>query len=224
MLEVSAEKTISVSSRKTKEKISFEDYLVKYDGQHAEWIDGEVVLIYGEQNLIPDYGENSTMSASYQHQDLCDFLIAVLRAFVEENDLGAVITAPMTMKVNERGREPDIFFVSKNNLNRLKKTYLDGAADLIIEIISPESRGRDRGDKFYEYEKAGVKEYWLIDYERKQAEFYNLGKNGIYQVSQPDENQIYHSKVLKNLSLNVKWLWQKKLPTLIEALKEWKLV
>ncbi len=95
---------------------------------------------------------------------------------------------------------------------------------MIIEIISPESRGRDRGDKFYEYEKAGVKEYWLIDYERKQAEFYILGKNSIYQVSQSDENQIFHSKVLKKLPLNVKWLWQKKLPSLIEVLKEWNLV
>ncbi len=163
------------------------------------------------------------MPASYKHQDLCDFLIAVLRAFVEENDLG-VITAPMTMKLSERGREPDIFFISKNNLNRLKKNYLDGAADLVIEIISPESRGRVRGDKFYEYEKAGVKEHWLIDYERKQAEFYNLGKDGIYQFSQPDENYIFHSKVLKKLQLNVKWLWQKKLPNLVEVLKEWKLV
>ncbi len=43
--------------------------------------------------------------------------------------------------------------------------------DLVIEIISPQSRGRDRGDKFYEYEKDGVKEAWVIDYPRKQAEF-----------------------------------------------------
>ena len=209
MLEVTAEKTMSVSPKKTKENISFEDYLVKYDGQHAEWVDGEVVTY---------------MSASDRHQDLAGFLDSILRVFVEENDLGVIRTGPVSMRIDGHGREPDVFFVSKSNLDRLKKTYLDGAADLIIEIISPESRGRDRGDKFYEYEKAGVKEYWLIDYERKQAEFYNLGKNGIYQVSQADENQIYHSKVLKNLHLNVKWLWQKKLPSLIEVLKEWKLV
>ena len=121
MLDVTTEKTISVSPKKTKEKISFEDYLIKYDGQHAEWIDGEVVLIYGEQNSTADYGEHPIMSASYKHQDLCDFLIAVLRTFAEENDLGVVVTAPMTMKVNGRGREPDVFFISKSNLDRLKK-------------------------------------------------------------------------------------------------------
>jgi Uma2 family endonuclease len=146
--------------------------------------------------------------------------------FVEENDLGVLLTAPMIMKMQktERGREPDLMFVSKKNLERLKKNYLDGAADLVIEIISPESRGRDRGDKFYEYEKEGVKEYWLIDYERKQAEFYTPDKKGIYQLTKPDENDIFHSRAVKNLKLNVEWLWQKKLPTLLEVLKEWKLI
>lgn len=191
------------------EGISFEEYLIKYDGQHAEWIGGEVITF---------------MSASDRHQDLVRFFTVLLSTFVEEHDLGVIRTGPMSMRLAERGREPDVFFVSKNNLNRLKPNYLDGAADLIIEVISPESRGRDRGDKFYEYEAAGVKEYWLIDHERKQAEFYILGKNGIYQVSQPDEKHIFHSQVLKNLKLNVKWLWQKKLPSLLEVLKEWKMV
>ena len=211
MLEVIAENITSTAQFTSRQHISFEDFLVEYDGQFAEWIDGEVI---------------KTMSASFKHQDLCDFLIAILRAFVEENDLGVIITAPLVMKLTKekRGREPDLFFVSKKNLHRLKKNYLDGAADLVIEIISPESRGRDRGDKFYEYEKEGVKEYWLIDYERRQIEFYNLDKKGIYQFSKPDDDNIFHSKVLKNLALKVDWLWQEKLPNLIEVLKEWNLI
>jgi Uma2 family endonuclease len=189
--------------------ISFEEYLVKYDGQHAEWIGGKVVLL----TPLPN-----------KHQDLLGFFTAILGVYVEENNLGLIRTIPMSMRLSERGREPDIFFIANKHLSRLKPTYLDGAADLIIEIISPESRGRDRGDKFYEYEAAGVKEYWLIDYERKQAEFYVLGKDGIYQLSQADENKIYRSKALKNLELNVNWLWQKKLPSLLDVLKQWKMV
>ncbi len=189
--------------------ISFEEYLVKYDGQHAEWIGGEVITY---------------LSASDRHQDLARFFTVILSTFVEEHDLGVIRTGPMSMRLSERGREPDIFFVANKHLSRLKPTYLDGAADLIIEIISSESRGLDRGDKFYEYEAAGVKEYWLIDYERKQAEFYILGKDGFYQLLQADENKIYRSKALKNLELNVNWLWQKKLPSLLDVLKEWKMV
>ena len=211
MLEVITEKTGATSATVPQTRISFEDFLVKYDGQFAEWIDGEVIL---------------TMSASDRHQDLESFLSAILRCYVEENDLGVIRTAPLVMKLTKekRGREPDLFFVSNKNLSRLKKNYLDGAADLVIEIISPESRGRDRGDKFYEYEKEGVKEYWLIDYERKQVEFYNLGKDGIYQLSRTDEDNVFHSKVLKNLELKVDWLWQEKLPSLLDVLKEWKLI
>ena len=205
MLEV-AEKRVSTVRKK---KISFEEFLTKFDGKHAEWIDGEVVEF---------------MSASDKQQDLSDFLISVLRVFIEENDLGIIRTAPMTIKLNDRGREPDLFFIAKNRLENLKKNYFDGAPDLIIEIISPESRGRDRGDKFYEYETAGVQEYWIIDYEREKVEFYNLDKDGYFQMAYADENNIFHSKVLPNLLLNVSWLWQEKLPNLLQVLKEWNLV
>ncbi len=205
MLEV-AEKKVSTIRKK---KMSFEDFLTEYDGKHAEWIDGEVIEF---------------MSASYKHQDLCDFLVAVLRVFVEENDLGVIITAPMTVKLSERGREPDLFFVAKNRLDKLKKNYFDGAPDLIIEIISPESRGRDRGDKFYEYEIAGVREYWIIDYEREKVEFYITGDDGFFQMVYADETNIFNSRVLPNLRLNVAWLWQEKLPNLLHVLKEWELV
>ncbi|MDW8290080.1 MAG: Uma2 family endonuclease, partial [Armatimonadota bacterium] len=72
------------------------------------------------------------------------------------------------------GRSPDILFVSQQNLHRLKPTYLDGPADLVVEIISPESEERDRTQKFSEYERGGVREYWLIDPEKRLAEFYVL--------------------------------------------------
>ena len=54
----------------------------------------------------------------------------------------------------------------------MQATYLDGPADVVVEIISPESRLRDRGEKFAEYEMGGVREYWLIDSERHEADWY----------------------------------------------------
>ena len=48
----------------------------------------------------------------------------------------------------------------------------------MVEIASPESRLRDRGEKFAEYEAGSVREYWLIDRERKEADFYRLGERG----------------------------------------------
>jgi Uma2 family endonuclease len=93
-----------------------------------------------------------------------------------------------------------------------------------VEIISPDSRARDRGAKFYEYEQGGVREYWLLDPLRRQAEFYRLGLDGIYRPAPVAEDGIYRSAVLEGLWLRVEWLWQEPLPSLMSVLREWQLV
>lgn len=107
---------------------------------------------------------------------------------------------------------------------RLKRLYLDGPADLVVEIISPGSRGVDRGDKFYEYEQGGVPEYWLIDPDRKQAEFYLRGEDGIHRPAPVGKDGVDHSQVLPGLWLKVDWLWQEPLPPLLDVLREWKMI
>ena len=163
--------------------------------------------------------------ASKRHQLLVSFLAALLQHFVEAKRLGLVIPAPFQMKTGGDlpGREPDVLFVADQHLDRLKDTYLDGAADVAVEVISPESLVRDRGDKFYEYEKGGVGEYWLIDPVRQLAEFYHL-EGGAYRLAPVDEVGVYRSAVLSGLWLRVEWLWQEPLPPLLDVLREWGLV
>ena len=69
-----------------------------------------------------------------------------------------------------------------------------------------------------------MREYWLIDPDRKQAEFYSLAADGIYRPVPLAEGQVFRSPVLEGLWLNVEWLWQEPLPLLMAVLKEWKLV
>ena len=114
---------------------------------------------------------------------------------------------------NLPGREPDILFVANEHLDLVKKNHLAGPADLAIEIVSPDSLTRDRGDKFVEYEKGGVKEYWLIDPIRESADFYYL-ENGVYRPITVSADGIYQSKVLAGFWLRVEWLWQEPLPPL----------
>ncbi|MCS7240954.1 MAG: Uma2 family endonuclease [Candidatus Bipolaricaulota bacterium] len=122
------------------------------------------------------------------------------------------------------GREPDILFLANEHLGRLKETYLDGSAHLVIEITSSESRLRDRGEKFAEYELGGVKEYWLIDPERKEADFYRLDERGRFRLTEPDSEGIYRSVVLPGFWLKVGWLWQEPLPRILDILRELDLV
>jgi Uma2 family endonuclease len=118
------------------------------------------------------------------------------------------------------GREPDLLLISQANLNRLKETYLDGPGDLVVEIASSESRERDYNEKFSEYERGGVKEYWILDLEEQRAKFYVLGAEGRYEQRSIDSEGFYHSEVIPGFRLKVDWLWQEPLPKILYALRQ----
>lgn len=149
--------------------------------------------------------------ASKRHQQIADFLTKILGIYVEQHELGIVLSAPFQMKL-DNGRESDVLFVHQENHDRLHETYLEGPADLVVEVVTPESVGRDRGDKFVEYEAGGVPEYWLIDPQREQAEFYQLNDEGRYRRMPVDDGGRYYSSVVTDFWLRVEWLWQEPLP------------
>ncbi len=95
---------------------------------------------------------------------------------------------------------------------------------MVIEIVSPDSDRRDRVEKLQEYQQAGVREYWVLDPKLKEALFYQLGADSLYQAIPPDSDGLYHSTVLAGLWLQVDWLWQEPLPKLFDILKAWNLL
>lgn len=140
-------------------------------------------------------------------------------AWADEDTLAEWVDGEVVMKLARSGREPDLLFVAREHLDRLKDTYLDGPADLVVEIISPESVGRDRGEKYYEYAQGGVPEYWLIDPHMEWAEFYLLeGKR--YRMAFSGKEGEYHASALPGFWLHVEWLWQEPLPSPIGTLAE----
>jgi len=187
-------------------KMAFTDFLAWLDEDtRAEWVDGVVYM---------------PSPANMRHQQVVQFLLRMIASYVEVQPLGTVFEAPFLMKLTNVAREPDLLFIAADHLDRLKPTYLDGPADLVIEVISPESAARDRGEKFYEYQTAGIPEYWLIDPRIAHVEFYQLDSQGIYQVTQVVTDSVYHSKVLAGLWLREAWLWQDPLPQPDDVLLE----
>ncbi len=158
--------------------------------------------------------------ASARHQQIVQFLLRVLATFLEIKPLGSVFVAPFLMKLANAAREPDLLFVAAAHLDRLTPTYFDGPADLVIEVVSPESIGRDRGDKFVEYEQAGIPEYWVIDPQAERAEFWQLNAKGRYESVALSADGAHHSIILASLWLREAWLWQDPLPTSEDALLE----
>src|SRR5215813_11323670 len=111
-----------------KHKVSFEEYIEWTDEDtRAEWVDGKIVLM--------------PSSTSIEHQDMGSFLDKVLGIYIEVYNLGKLVRAPYVMKMAgiSYGREPDLLFIRRDRMRLLTRRYLDGPADLAIEIISPES-------------------------------------------------------------------------------------
>ena len=164
--------------------------------------------------------------ASSRHQDVADFLLAVVKIYVEQRQLGRVISAPFQMKTGPTlsGREPDLLFIAQENLGRLKNTYLDGPADLVVEVVSPESRLRDRGEKLAEYEMGGVREYWIIDPVAHRTDFYVLAADGRYERQRADAQGVYRPQVVAGLWLKEEWLWQDPSPNVLDVLRELEVV
>ena len=191
-------------------RMTYEDFLTKIDeGVHAEWVEGEVIVF---------------MPPKVAHQRFQNLLSTLLTDYVEAFDLGEVLAAPCEMLLvpGRISREPDILFVAKDHLGRLTEDRLEGPADLVIEFLSDCSVTRDRDVKFYEYQEAGIPEYWIFDTRRKKerVDFYQLGADGKYHAIVPDADGRYHSRVLSGFWLMPAWFWQEPLPRPLSLLSQ----
>jgi len=187
-------------------KISYAEFLDWADEDTlAEWVDGNVVM---------------TSPANVKHQDIGRFLIVVLELFVTTNNLGKILQPPFQMKLSSSGREPDLIFVKKERLSLLQNSFMQGPADLAVEIVSPESIARDHETKFGEYAAGGVPEYWLLDATENTATFYQLDANRQYQLIPLDPQGRYFSNSIAGLWLKPAWLWRQSLPNPLDALFE----
>jgi Uma2 family endonuclease len=169
----------------------------------AEWVDGSVVLM---------------SPSNVEHDDLNTWLTTLLRTFVEDHDAGNIYHDVFVRFADQRRRRvPDLMFVSRERMDLLRPTYLNGPPDLLIEIVSPDSQSRDRREKYLEYEKAGVREYWIVDPLSKMVEVSRLERKKFHRI---DESAgIITSSVLRGFRLKTAQLWQKPLPKVSSVLK-----
>jgi Uma2 family endonuclease len=178
--------------------VSEAEYLEQYAAQYCEWVNGVVI------KMSP---------ASLRHNFLIDYLTDLLRIYFTLNPIGRLVSSPFVMSLSALSvkREPDLQIVLNANPHELTDTAMNGPADICIEIVSPESVERDRGEKFSDYERGGVREYWIIDPLRNEPLFYRLNDDGVYIPQKIEEGQ-YRTPLLPQFVLNVATLWAEELP------------
>ncbi len=179
--------------------VSEADYMEHYSEHFYEWVRGFVI------KMVPE---------SLKHDRLIGYFRMMFEAYFALNPIGVVIDAPFVMRLPTVGvnREPDLQIILKSNPAILHETYMDGAADICIEIVSKSNASTDYGDKLEEYEQGGVGEYWIFDPRRKAALFYRMDENGVYISHLTDENGEYRSPRLPKFKINVSVLWEDELP------------
>jgi len=140
-------------------KLTYDDYvLFPEDGQRHEILDGEHYV---------------TPAPFIRHQRISSKLHNRLGPFIEENRLGELFAAPADVVLSRHDVvQPDLLFISNARAAIITEQNVQGAPDLVIEILSKRTRRRDEGIKLERYEQLGVGECWLFDPDRRGARVY----------------------------------------------------
>jgi Uma2 family endonuclease len=173
-----------------KKKNTCEDYLKTSDDQRYELIEGDLLM---------------TPSPVTKHQRILGNLYFEIKLSLRDKELGELFVAPFDVHLdNENVVQPDILFISKERLNIIGEKNIQGAPDLVIEVLSESSAYRDLLQKKKLYAKFGVKEYWIAIPEEESIEMYIL-KDDKYALHKTcSRNETLEAPSLKDLKIELK--------------------
>jgi Uma2 family endonuclease len=118
-----------------------------------------------------------TPAPGTRHQRIVTDLVVHLGAFVRSHGLGELFVSPFDVLFAEGDyMEPDLVFVRRDRVGLLSDRGVEGAPDLVVEVLSPSTAGRDRGIKLDRYRLFGVPEYWIIDAESRTVDIWKLAE------------------------------------------------
>ena len=178
-----------MTTQTAKVKYTYEDYMRTPDDIRYELLDGELIL---------------SPSARTAHQRSSRKISHPLITFVEQNELGEVFVAPYDVVLDDFNVvQPDILFVSNERAHIITDLNIQGAPDLVIEILSPSTARRDRTQKRDLYARHGVPEYWLANTDAESVLVLTL-QDGEYRIAGIyTKGQTLTSPLLQDFSLNI---------------------
>lgn len=173
-----------------KKKYTAEDYMMLEEGAPFQLINYDLIM---------------SPSPSALHQAISARLSQIILNFLDStNNNGVVLAAPMDVKFDDGNVfQPDVLYISAERKAELVKDRIEGAPDLVIEILSPSNAYYDLRQKKDTYQKFGVKEYIIIDPIALNFELYIL-KDGAYHLHQKAEkSEKLNSVLLPGLSFDL---------------------
>ena len=178
-----------MATQRTHLKFTYEDYKHTPDDERYELLNGELIM---------------APAPRIAHQLAGGRLGSRLLIFVEANGLGWVLFAPTDVALSDTDVvQPDLMFVSNERAHIITEDNIRGAPDIVIEILSPSTAGRDRTVKRALYAKHGAKEYWQVDTDAKAIAVLLLGADGYELAGIYGEGQTLTSPTLPGFALDL---------------------
>ena len=173
----------------TTPKLTYQDYANLEGDERYELLDGELILV---------------ASPNRDHQMISLRLASRMLSFVDENDLGWVFDAPFDVLLTDTDTvQPDVMFVSREREHISTPANIQGAPDLVVEILSPSSSRRDWREKRELYARHGVLEYWIIDPTNRIVSVMQL-QDGVLEIEQTcADGDTATSTVLEGFSIRL---------------------
>ena len=168
-------------------KHTYADYLETSDDERYELLHGELVM---------------APAPLLYHQYVLVALILEMGTFVKERNLGKVLSAPTDVVLSDTDVvQPDILFVSNERRHIRTRENIQGAPDLVVEILSPTTAERDRIVKSALYAQHGVQEYWIVDPDARTITVFLLNGGAFEEVDTYSEGETLTSPMLAGFSI-----------------------
>ena len=173
-----------------KKKYTIEDYMMLEEGAPFQLINYDLVM---------------SPSPTPAHQLISLRITNTIFNYLDtKGDKGFLVNAPMDVKFDDGNiLQPDVLYISEPRKSELVKDRIEGAPDLVIEILSPSNAYYDLRQKKDIYQKYGVKEYIIIDPIALNGELYVL-QNAAFQLQRKAEKtEQLNSVLLSGLSIDL---------------------
>ena len=172
-----------------KASYTFEDYEHLPEGAPYEFIEGQLIM---------------SPYPTPQHQIITKHLLVGLNHYTQEHAIGIVIQSPIGVKLSETTvLEPDILFIAEHRCEIIGDKYIEGAPDLVVEVLSPSNAYYDLRKKKRLYEQFGVREYWIVDPEEQSVEVYILQEAAYQLMENNPKDEVVFSQVIEGLEIRL---------------------
>ena len=177
-----------------KKKYTADDYMMLEEGAPFQLVENDLIM---------------SPSPSLAHQLILGEFYEIIKAFIKgSNNQGLIVLSPMDVRFdNDNIFQPDLIYISNEKKQEIVKDIIEGAPDLVIEILSPSNAYYDLRQKKDIYQKHGVKEYIIVDPIAFNCELYVLKDGGYHLDQKKEKNEILNSILLPGLIFDLNKLF-----------------